>query len=234
MTDAGESERLAVRYYQWALGDMEREIREDFPLLRPIKGSLAMRFVAFMERLPAGDRDAHGVTLVKRFHQQARQALGHSWDAADEARVTRYRQSVHVETPAEAPYMRNLLANPRSLKVDRDALLKAAAANLAGSLGDTGRPSLSKRDSWFETPLGDWRLITEIDVGGTVHQLSYLQRLQRPNGPFALDFVSVLAWLGIGGQTYWDRVTDADIPKAAASLARACEHFARAAPGLLA
>jgi hypothetical protein len=46
--------------------------------------------------------------------------------------------------------------------------------------------------------------------------------------------LSICGWLGLGGQTAWDQLTEADAPPAAPSLARICAHFLRAAPALVA
>lgn len=44
------------RFYEWALADLEREVEEDFRLLRKVKGRLASSFVAVAEHLSKEQR----------------------------------------------------------------------------------------------------------------------------------------------------------------------------------
>ncbi|MBI4735962.1 MAG: hypothetical protein HY766_07865 [candidate division NC10 bacterium] len=79
------ADEFAVRYYRWSLEDCRREIREDFPLLRTVKSSLAIRALAYLESFPGDDRLRVATGLVRRCHRKALEITGESWTVHDEA-----------------------------------------------------------------------------------------------------------------------------------------------------
>jgi len=246
------ADEFAVRYYRWALDDIHREVREGFPLLRSIKSSLPMRAVAFLESFSDDDRLRAATALVKRFHPRAIELTGDSFGAAEREVDEGYRAAARIPRPEEEWYRQAMLNNPAELRIDRRRFLSAVKAELAPVLG-AGEPFST--DWRYDTPLGPWTLTTLVDVGGSVHQLMYTQTIvhsrasaggapapQRPAAGAAgaaaprplKEGLSACAWLGIAGQTDWNRLVESDTPAAARSLARVCAHFLEALPALLA
>jgi|SRR5882672_1646209 len=248
------ADEFAVRYYRWALDDIRREVRESFPLLRSIKSSLPMRAVAFLESFSDDDRLRAATALVKRFHPRAIELTGDSFGAAEREVDEGYRDAMRIARPEEEWYRQAMLNDSARLRIDRRRFLAAVKAELAPVLG-AGEPFSSTREWRYDTSLGPWMLTTLVDVGGSVHQLMYTQTIVHsrasaggapaPRRPAARtagaatrrplkEGLSACAWLGIAGQTDWNRLVESDTPAAARSLARVCAHFLEALPALLA
>jgi len=76
--------------------------------------------------------------------------------------------------------------------------------------------------------------VTFLDVGGRAHQLAYTQTIRAADPRPLHEGLSICSWIGLGGQTARNQLTEADAPAAAPSLARICAHSLRAAPALVA
>jgi hypothetical protein len=225
-------DEFRVRYYRWALGDARRELGEEWPLLRGVKSALVIRTLAHLASLPADRRPLVMTALVKRFHRRAVELTGDSWGADEEAIARDYLEATRIPRPEEEGYRQALLHEPGRLTIARSRFLAAVRGDLAPVLG-VGAAFASERDWRYDTPIGPWTLVTLVDVGGRHHQLSYTQTIRsrhpRPLG----EHLSICAWLGVGGQTAWDQITEADTAGAARGLARICAHFLEALPALL-
>jgi hypothetical protein len=235
MEEAGDARNaFAVRYYRWALHDMEREIDQGLPLLRSIQGSLAMRAVDLLESIDAGERRRVATVLVKRGHRKALEIAGDGWGEAETSIDTRIRDALRAPSPREAEYNDASLHNPSSIKVSRAALLSAVTRTLTPVLGTPGAAFSTKREWRFATSVGEWTLVTLVDTGGSTHQLAYMQTIQADDRRRLQEGISILSWTGIGGaNTQWNRLTAAGIDAAAGAAAAACERFLHAAPELL-
>ena len=231
---APATDEFAVRYYRWALDDFRREIRENFPLLRTVKESLAIRLVGYMESLSVEERLELATALVKRNHRKALEITGDVWATAEEELVRTYRDVARIPRPEEAEWQRALLSGSDRFNVNRGRFLVAVKDELAPVLGSGGEP-FSTKDEWrYRTPIGPWSIETYIDVGGRA-PLGYFHSIRAGEPRPLREGVSLLGWLGIGGgHTLWSQLTEADTPSAAKSLSRICAHFVQAAPGLLA
>jgi hypothetical protein len=235
MTHGGAAaDEFAIRYYRWALEDFRREIAQDFPLLRPIKDSLAIRLTGHMQSLDAGERGRLATALVKRAHKRAVELTGDPWGAEEGPLVERYRTISRIPRPEEEAYRRALFDDPQSLKLNRGALLAHVKRALAPVLGE-GAPFSTEHEWRYAMPIGAWTLSTFVDVGGSTHQLSYGHAIHSGDRRILKEGISVLSWLGIGGaHTQWNQLTSADIESGAAALSRVCRHFVDVGPELLA
>ena len=106
-------------------------------------------------------------------------------------------------------------------------------SELAPILGP-GAAFSTTHEGRFDTAIGPWSLATFVDVGGQHHQLAYTQTIRADVARPLKEGISLNQWLGIGGQTIWNRLVEADTAQAAQSLARICAHFLAAVPALLA
>ena len=228
------ADEFAVRYYRWSLADCRRELQEDFPLLRTVRSSLAIRALAYLQSFAGEDRLRVAMALVRRCHRRALEITEESWSARDEEIQQDYVSAARILRPEEEWYRQALLHDPGKLRLDRRRFLAAAQEQLAPVLG-SGAPFSTKHEWRYETPIGQWRLVTFVDVGGTAHQLTYDHRILG-TGPRPLkEGISVCGWLGVGGgHTQWNQLTQPDTPAAARALARICAHFLQAAPDLVA
>lgn len=225
-------DQFAVRYYRWALEDFRREVREGLPLLRTIKGSFAVRAVTYMDSF-GGDQLRLATALVKRAHPKALTLVGESPSPEEEALIAGYDNGTRLRTREEDEYNAALLADAPRLKINRGRFLSVIKEQLAPVFGNEGEP-FSTKDEWrYQTGIGEWTVQTYIDVGGSVHQLAYSHAIRAAEHRYLNENVSIFRWLGIGGQTSWNLLTDADTSAAALSISRVCAHFVRAAPDLL-
>ena len=226
------ADELARRYYRWALDDAAREVREGFPLVRAVASGLTMRAVAHLESLPAERRPVVMTTLVKRAHRRALELAGEGWGPQEEQIERAYVEAVRIPRPEEAAHREAVLAD-QPPRIDRARFLRAVRSELAPILGP-GAAFATKHEWRFDTAIGPWTLATFVDVGGQHHQLAYTQTIRADVARPLKEGISLNQWLGIGGQTIWNRLVEADTAQAAQSLARICAHFLAAVPALLA
>jgi hypothetical protein len=211
------------RYYQWALRDSRREVEQDFPFLRAMKaGHHARKVMILMERLPKADQLRLARALVKRSHPEG----GGRYSAEDAAWVQRY-----LDVRLAVGGTRRKL-DPRWF----GGLLKEVLAPVCGG---PPLPGLGRTLWRYARPGGAWVVHTSVDIGAR-RQLVYHHDIDagaeryRQEGLELQRFISLISWLGIASTTAWDQLTVRAAPEAAATLARLCAHFLRAAPRLLA
>jgi hypothetical protein len=214
------ADEFAVRYYRWALEDFRREIDADFPLIGPIKGSLAIRAVAYLRSPGLGDRHRVATALVKRVHTRAVDLMGDAWGVSERALADDFPSIMRTPRREDEGYRRARGEDPASVKVSPAQLLAAVKRELTPVLGSEGEPFSTKYEWRYTTPVGPWTLVTLVDVGGSTHQLAYQHSLRASERSCLKEGVSVLSWLGIGGgHTQWNQLRGSDIESAAASLA---------------
>jgi hypothetical protein len=226
-------DEFAVRYYQWAMEDFSREMREGLPLLRKIKGSASLRLVTLMESLGQDEQLLLSSGLVKRFHRRATELLNEPLTAEEDRLCQDYASSIVTPVPAEGETERRIRAGI-ARRVNRDrlaALSKKELEPILGNPSDVWRP----REWWYETPIDGWNVRTNVHTyGGYSYQLNYHHRIHPSGSVYELEnWISVLSWLGITSMTNWDLLTDQDMSQAARTLALVCSHFIQAAPSLL-
>lgn len=64
-------DQFALRYYDWCLGEGERELKEDFPRVRRVKSSLVNLFLEFVENHSRNEVRDLMIGGVKRFKPRA-------------------------------------------------------------------------------------------------------------------------------------------------------------------
>lgn len=223
-----------MRYYRWALGDFRREIQEDFPFLRRIKGRASLRLLAAMEPLRREEQIRFSVALVKRFHPQALEVTGEYSTIEENELIRGYVDSILVPTRKEQEIDRQIQEGSLRLEVNKKELadlIKAELQPILGSPSEVWGPG----EWWYVTPIANWSVRTSVNVAGkSGYQLDYHHRVGIVAPPrYLVQWTSVLSWLGISSQTIWDLLTKSDASEAARTLALLCSHFIQAVPGLL-
>lgn len=211
---------IEARLFRWALGDMEREIREGFPFLSAIQGRLAQTAFAYLSGLEGEQRQAAGRGLVKRFQPRAAEREGMPATAEEARHAERFLGRV----------TRGSAGDPGPL--DRKQLLAALKQQLKPVMGSGGE-RFGAGEWRYRVERGPWVVSTFLDAGGRRHQLAYDHRIGTRDVPDLGLVISVLSWLGVAGQTSWDGLTDADVPETAELVARLCGHFLEALPEIL-
>jgi len=216
-------EEFAVRYYRWAQADWQREAMESFGLLRGVRSSLAFSALRFIDELQPEEQPQYFTVFTKKGHPLAARITGQMLSAGEEELFQRFRTARLVPLPIET----EIALKPR-MKVSHFAA--EAKARLRRIFGEPeSRPEGGSER--FVTSVGAWRLITLVNYG---HYPYSFQSIETERGDRLQEHISLLAWLGLGGQTVWDLAREGDELDSALALTACCEHFLKAAPGLLA
>jgi hypothetical protein len=218
------------RSYEWALADLDRELEENLPLLRRVKGRLAASELAIAEYLSKEERRSMFRARLKRmFGDLMGRKL--SWPEEDalaeelQARWRAYRDDPSLRGyPEPAP------------KIPRQGFRKLLKDRLAKhGLGEFDGCDLPTE--WrYRLPVGPWTVETFIDTGGRSRQLEYGHVIKDPyDVPLLITGVrlSSLGLLGLA-PAIWDTLTPEDLPEAADDLVVLCRHLMSAFPVLLA
>ncbi len=228
------TEEFAVRYYRWASGDFRREIQEDFPFLRRIKGRASLRLMAAMKSLQREEQMRFSTALVKRFHPQALAITGEYLTAEENELVQRYVDSILVPTKEEQEIDRRIQAGTLCLKLNKKELATLINRELQMILGSPSKVRGS-REWWYLASIGDWNVHTNVNVAGRhLYQLDYHHRIGTvDHSCYLAQWATFLSWLGVSSQTTWDLLTESDTPEAVETLALLCSHFMQAVLDLL-
>ena len=221
------------RFYRWSLADWQREIGENYPLLRLVKE--ARHVVSMMETLSRENRLQMALALVKRFNISVLARCGDAFTEKDQKFVKIYLDLMGKARWTEASQRPDIALHPEAYldKMNRKPFRKLIMRYLAPTLGayyhDWGGGEWA-----YETAVGSWRVITCIDTGGRHHQLSYDHSIIVSDYDKLLEGTSLLHWLGIGScQTMWLELKNSDVESTAEALARIIKHFMDAVPKLL-
>jgi hypothetical protein len=227
-----------LRLYKWAKQDAQREVQEDFPFLRQIKGSSAWRILALMESLSEDDRLQLASSLVKGIAGEAALvACNEEWNHIDVNWRNKFRHACIIEPityEIEEKFLRKIVSGELSFKIRKKEFKSLLKSELQSVVGDL---SHGKGDILiYQKDLADWSIRTVIDIGGSQqlrydHQVIYANS-QRELSSLEPSSIHFLRWLGMG-ETSWDYLTEEDTPLAAKTLSDICSHFMQALPSLL-
>lgn len=217
------------RCYAWALADLDREVEENLPLLRRVKGRLATSEVAVAESLSKEQRSNMFRARLKRVFGflMDRQLTSAEDEALAEELQVRWRE--YTRDPVLSGYPQPM---PRISRQGFRKLLKDKLGNQGFGKFDAWDPPAEWR---YLLPIGPWMVETYIDTGSRSRQLSYGHVITGPRNVPLLTTgirISCLGLLGLA-PTIWDMLTPEDLPEAADDLIALCGHFLSAAPGLL-
>ncbi len=221
------------RYYQWSLQNWEKEIREDFQLLRTINSPMAQRPLRVMESLSTQDRHDMAITLVKRRTiPSVLDKFNESFSSQDKQRLEKFMQLWDEESVKEALNWSRYYATQKRTHRIKSKLTKAITSSLKQILGE-------EYEDWgggewrYRTDIGPWRVITHIDTSGQSCQLYYHHDICAAEHVYLSENISILNWLGISSETEWTRLSNSDIEPTSQALTTIIKYFMDAAPKLL-
>lgn len=225
-----------LNLYKWARQDFQREVEEDFPFLRVIKGSMAWRLLALMESLEGSERLQLASSLVKGIAGDEILSLaGEVWTDVDADWRRKFRQSCIIEPityDLEEKFLQQALRREINVNFQKKKFKKFLETELEPILG---RKTLGQGYEFgYRGRVGDWNVDTWIDVGSSF-QLRYHHIIYSSNQEeFVLEprIINFLKWLGVG-ETEWGFLTEEELPFAANTLGNLCSHFLNAVPYLL-
>lgn len=215
------SRAFAVRYYRWALDDARREVEKDFPRIRGVKGKMAFRALTFLESLSQKQRHAAARALVRRFHSEGMAGSGESMTVEDDDWVSKWLAAARIESLLEF--------QPRD-RPSRSLFRKAVLQQLGPILSSEFQKH-SSTTGVFRTQIGPWTLVTTVGFGARPFYFQHVWMGPRATlGPVT---GSLLARLGITGQTTWDLLGAGNEEEAAFALASDCTAYLQTLPELL-
>jgi hypothetical protein len=228
---------FTLKFYRWALKDAQREYSEEFPLLRRIKSTVILDYVDFVSKLSPDEKRILRVGMVKRVHAEGALLAGDKLTEREDELIERYLKRniehdrllgpVRVASEAAAKRWEKLSSGSKEYQIDRQKLRAALKKGLSPTLGERIETFGSNLEWAYPTPVGRWTVYTWVDTGGRLAQLSYHHTVSLAPHVYLVERTSILSWLGIPG-TYWDLMTNADIPHAVESVALLSSHFIKA------
>ena len=224
------------RFNEWAFRDFQREIAQDFPFMRRIVG-LNLRFLAIMKSLPPEEQQQFASAFVNSTRFSSANKVGMDTEfptrrtPEDHQRLLWYRERVRIQVREECEG--NALERWATYIRDYRELMRAVRDELMVVFPGTS-PKPSKKELHFHTTVQGFDIETVVYSGHSTWQLWYFHRLRyRPRGLDVSD-ICFNRWLGVGGPTYWRRITKDTIPEAAKTLGDLCRHFIGGAEHFLA
>lgn len=225
MTPEAVRSALAVRLYQWALQEWERELGNGLSMLRAVRSFATFRLLELMDRLSLEEQRSLAMALMKRFHPEAVSILGEQPNEAETVVLARW------DSWRRNPSKREEMVGERG-KLDK----KRLSGIIKDSLGFLGPPEQLGGLEWrYVTTCDGWVVETHLDLGGRFSDVAYHHDLGEAKRPPYLRFISLLSWLGVGGgTTKWKIPTEEEATATATVLGEICRHFIGAVPGLVA
>jgi len=223
------------RFYRWSLADWQREITQDYPLLRSPKLAGARYAVAIMESLRTERRWRMAQALAKRSQQKDTLSRCSDDFTEEDKRLEQFFFDAMQNARTLEALNRPIIAlNPTAYlkKLNRRGFRKIITQFLSPVLGQAYEDWGS--GEWrYRTMVGPWHVVTYIDTGGRYHELNYDHCIIFSDTLRLYEGASLLHWLGIMSQTMWEDLDDSEAESAAGSLARIIAHFMDAVPKLL-
>lgn len=225
------SSEFCIRYYQWALKDAEREVRQEFPFVSKIKDRSTLSFLAVMEPLPLEQRLSYASILVKNIFKDI---LNDRSNLVTGNEDILYKQFCNEEKKFEKILYRQEKLETFNVRINTKRLRSFLEEKLSKLFGDTIQSDGSNRFA-YRREIGFWKIDTHIFLGGRaklnyMHVISPICEADLRLEP--LIVTDMLLWLGVGRMT-WNLMTDEDALFVSETLTTICVHFIDAASDLL-
>jgi len=236
MSDALASARRAFgrRYHEWAIRQVEEELREGFPLLSRLRHPTAIRYMVWVESLEPSQREPFARAMLDRMFRPYASQLGTDAPRFDEALVEPFLAQGGGIPPAQV--MAYEQRNDSEHRLPRKSLWSALKAELS-PLFPQGFHSMGSGEWQAVNDVGGWKVVTDVDLGGNLRQVGYDHAIRteaKVGSPTLWDRpISAFTWLGVTGQTDLRYFTVDEIPELVSTVKAACARFLDVVPGLL-
>jgi len=232
MIQSPERDRFLINYFRWACAEFDREVDDDFLLLRTVNHPLNRIFLDYVEGRPSGTVRVLGRGLVKRFHKRAVELSGAvlteeeadalaEWDPIRDRRIVRLPIGARdgLTIPGKGP-----ISEAWTREILSERLTKVCGP---GAQWDPHQ--------WrYERTVDACRVRTNIDMSGQRAELTYSHSLDRGDRPSTLrEGIALLSWLGLCGETTWRVWEESDVMPVANGLVACCERFVGGLPKML-
>jgi hypothetical protein len=116
-------DEFALRYYRWSLRQSERELTENFPLVRQAADSVGFRFLDFAEGLPKSEVRSFMVFGIKRFNPCGAELAGEPVSKEEENAHQKYLAYLTPEVALFGKQLSSMRVSPRTLEIRNRELL---------------------------------------------------------------------------------------------------------------
>ncbi len=223
------TDRWAILYYEWSLGQAEQEFCTNFPLLSLVQGRSTFKLIEYAGSLKSDERRKLATALVKRFNERAMSLKGDVISGEEQSlirgyldyniRITEAGKRRMLPFASEAERRISDEIHSGSAQKGRASLVrKVLSERFRQKLGPpTSKPSGTQS---YMTEIADWRLRTTIDYGGGYGQITYAHTIAPIAGsPRPLQPpIHLCGCMGVSGQTTWDLYTAEDTEKVGNSI----------------
>ena len=222
-----EARRLFdLRCCSYAASEFAAEAAQDFPLLRTIPNKLSRKLIMAAETMVVEDRVKMAVALTKRFHINT---IGESLSEEESKLISRYLDRSLLNS---GPSSTDRMVQSTYAKTGRKELA-ALVHEVAGHILGEPKVKWSSDVLRYTRRINGWQVDTSVDLGSSLYDLAYYHFVHTDETRL-VESISLFNWWGLGGQTYWQAVNQANAQRTVESLAEACTRFLRAAPTILA
>ncbi len=222
------------RYHEWAIRQVEAELREGFPLLNRLRNATAIRYVAWAESLEPTEREPFARAMLDRMFQAYYHELGSSAPRFDQSLVDPFLMQGGGIPPARV--MAYALRDDKDYRLPRKVLWSALKTELS-PLFPQGFTSMGGGEWQAVNDVGGWKVVTHFDLGGRMRQVGYDHAIRtepKVGSPTLWDYpISAFTWLGVTGQTDLRYFTVDEIPELVSTVREACCRFLDVVPELL-
>jgi hypothetical protein len=236
MSDGLASARVTFgrRFHEWAIRQVEDELREGFPLLNRLRNPTAIRYVAWVESLEPTQREPFARAMLDRMFRPYYHALGTDAPRFDPALVDPFLMQGGGIPPARV--IAYEIRDDKDFRLPRKTLWSALKAELS-PLFPQGFSSVGGGEWQAVNEVGGWKVVTHFDLGGRMRQVGYDHAIRtdpKVGSPALWDYpISAFTWLGVTGQTDLRYFTVDEMPELASTVHEACRRFLDALPDLL-
>jgi hypothetical protein len=183
----------------WALADVDREVMQDYPLLRRIPNFIVFRALAYLRR--------QEVEAQKRILKTG--VLGWFWDDACQLGIVPKQEEI-LERHSFGQALLTQSADEKRLEAEGQSvnkqmlrrLVKVALQEVAG----LPTPEKRSKDVWHhDRTMGEYKLITWVDVGGNDRIIEYGHAISYVKAPRPIiRTICAPMWLGVAGAAQWN------------------------------
>jgi hypothetical protein len=201
-----------LNFYKWARQNAQLELEQDFYRLESIRGFTAMNALAYIKSLEENDILKLIDSLVKgSFNSEFLASIGSSLTDEDLVWRTNFTNNVIIHPIAYDAQEKIIFKMISEKQFNKNLIKKSIKKALKEALKEFfEKPEFSQGDTWgYNTQFGNWIVKTHFDVGGR-SQLRYGHTIYCPirNCTLYPSNISFLKWLGMGGETEWNLLSD--------------------------
>lgn len=182
------------QYYDWSHNWIVSEWLKDFPLLSSIENPLVRKYLNFIRSLHRDEQNSAITAIQKRFHPRIAEEKPQT--DLEQTYISRY---IDQAIPVGGSRIRGRLSSKKIA-----SLLQAGFPGSALQIVGGGELVL-------RTEGKHWDVVTTIEISNAPARIVYHHDISKGNLVFLAQWISILGWSGIAGQTEWMDISDASL-----------------------